>query len=203
MYIPKHFLQTDRAVAIAFMRRYPFAAIVSVVDGMPVATHLPFHIIEEGDQVLLTAHFAKANPQWKGLKEAMVIFSGPHAYISPEHYKQFDSVPTWNYIAVHAWGTVEIVDDRARGRMILEDLIRQSDAAYLSQWAQVSEDYKQKLYKGIVPFSLNVTRLEAKEKLSQNKTIGEQQRIAAALAESSDGAVTEIAGCMNRRLGAE
>ena len=199
MYIPAHFRQQDREAAIAFMQAHPFAIIVSTVDGLPVATHLPFHVIMDGADIILTAHFAKANPQWKNLQEALVIFSGPHAYISPTHYEREQNVPTWNYIAVHAYGTAEIVHDEAAGLSILEDLIRQNEPEYLAQWSGLSPEYKTGMYKGIVPFRIRVTKLDAKEKLSQNKTAFERNHIIAGLQEEADGATRELGDYMKQR----
>lgn len=174
------------------MKRYPFAVIVSNGIDTPVATHLPFHIAVEGDQIVLTAHFAKANPQWKSLSDVLVIFSGPHAYISPGNYEKEENVPTWNYIAVHAYGKAELVTDAEEGFAILEDMMQQSEPEYLAQWERLNEDYKQKLYKGIVPFRIHVTRLDAKEKLSQNKTTTERTNIIDWLSKSEDGAAQQI-----------
>jgi transcriptional regulator len=196
MYIPPHFRQHNHEAAIAFMKRYPFAVIVSSVEGVPVATHLPFHIIEEGDKLILTAHFAKANPQWKTLDNALVIFSGPHAYISPGLYEKQENVPTWNYIAVHAYGKVQLVTDNDEGFAILESMMQQSEPAYLEQWASLSPDYKMRLFKGIMPFRLYVERIDAKEKLSQNKTGIERGNIIDALSVQGDSAAQDIATYM-------
>lgn len=197
MYIPHHFRQGDRAQAIAFMKQHPFATIVSSVEGRPLATHLPFHVINNGEELILTAHFARANPQWKHLEEILVIFQGPHAYISPQHYTKEENVPTWNYIAVHAYGKGEIVTDYSKGMAILEDMMQQSEPGFLEQWSRLSPDYKHKLYKGIVPFEVKVTGLDAKQKLSQNKTEEERLRIMAALAGEEDTAAHEIASYMH------
>ena len=199
MYIPAHFRQHDREAAVAFMKAHSFAVIVSSVDGTPVATHLPFHIELSGEEIILTAHFAKANPQWKTLKEVLIIFSGPHAYISPAHYEREQNVPTWNYIAVHAYGTAEIVEGEAAGLAILEDMMLQSEPAYLAQWNHLSPEYRAGLFKGIVPFRVVVSRLDAKEKLSQNKTAGERQHIITALGQADDGAGQELAAYMRDR----
>src|SRR6185503_6830 len=96
---------TDRQEIISFMQRYSFAAIVTTIDEAPYATHLPFLVKEENNKVILQAHFAKANPQWKEItaKTSLVIFTEPHAYISPSNYETEKVVPTWNYIAVHAY----------------------------------------------------------------------------------------------------
>ena len=181
------------------MRAHPFAIIVSGSDPAPIATHLPFHLKMEGDEIILTAHFAKANPQWKNLAEVLVIFSGPHAYISPQHYEQEQNVPTWNYIAVHAYGTAVIVKEENEGISILEELIQQSEPAFLTQWERLSTDYKNRLYKGIVPFRIRVTRIDAKEKLSQNKKPEERMQIIAALHQDADAAARDLAGHMEAR----
>ncbi len=201
MYIPSHFRQADPRAAVAFMKQHPFAVIVSNGVDAPLATHLPFHVAEKGREIILTAHFAKGNPQWKSLKEALVIFSGPHAYISPALYEMQENVPTWNYIAVHAYGLVELVADEAAGFAILEEMMQQSEPAYLAQWAALSVDYKMRLFKGIVPFRIRVTKLEAKEKLSQNKTAGERTAIIDALGASDDGAAQDISKFMATRDG--
>jgi len=116
MYLPHHFTQTDTATLVAFMRQYAFATIVSEVDGKPCASHLPF-VVEwkEDGTIQLLAHFAKANPQWQTLEgqTALVIFNEPHAYISPSLYDKELSVPTWNYIAVHAYGHDTLITEEA------------------------------------------------------------------------------------------
>jgi transcriptional regulator len=191
MYIPAHFRQHDRQAAIAFMRQYPFALLVSNGEAAPIATHLPFHVSENGDEVVLTAHLARANPQWKTLGEALVVFSGPHAYISPAHYEKEENVPTWNYIAVHAYGKVELVQDEAEGYAILEEMMQQSEPEYLAQWERLSTKYREGLFKGIMPFRMLVTRIDGKEKLSQNKTATERDNIIRSLQVSEDGAARE------------
>ncbi len=111
MYVPGHFRVDDPETLRAFMRAHAFATLVTVVDGAPFATHVPFLVDdakggEEAAGLVLRAHVARANPQWRTLEEqdALVIFSGPHAYVSPAWYGAAESVPTWNYTAVHAYG---------------------------------------------------------------------------------------------------
>src|ERR1700733_5703276 len=112
MYIPSFNKFEDRQQVIAFMQRYSFATIVSVKDNIPVATHLPFLVKVEDDKVILRAHFAKANPQAKDSigQQVLVIFAEPHAYISPKNYEKAENVPTWNYLAVHAYGQCTLLD---------------------------------------------------------------------------------------------
>jgi transcriptional regulator len=178
----------DKKQALAFMQTYPFATIINTKENYPLATHLPFAVKEVAGQLQLTAHFAKANKQWELLEQAisLVIFQEPHAYISPQHYNKRQNVPTWNYVAVHAYGQARIVTDHVQGFAILEDLIQNSEAAYQQQWESLDFAYKKAMYEGIVPFVVEVTNLEAKVKLSQDKKADERSRIAAALSSSEN-----------------
>lgn len=202
MYTPTHFAQTDTATLVAFMRRFSFATIVSQVAERPFATHLPFVVEHSEDgQVTLLAHFAKANPQWQNLEvqTALVIFSEPHAYISPSLYEKELNVPTWNYVAVHAYGQATLITDEAQAFELLEKQMQTFEKEYLIQWSGLPQEYKNAMVKGIVAFRLNVSQLEGKEKLSQNKKAGERERIIAHLAESPDGAARQIAELMQQK----
>src|SRR3981189_1385300 len=146
---------------------------------MPVATHLPFLLdAGRGPYGTLMAHMARANLQWKtfnGEQEALVIFQGPHAYISPSWYEVELSVPTWNYAAVHAYGILEIIEDNAVLYDLLKALIQTHEARFERPWDfQLPDDYLQKMMRGIVGFEIQITRLEGKFKMSQNRTAGEQ-----------------------------
>lgn len=198
MYIPKINELKDHDRILAFMQRYSFATVITSVDGKPVATHLPFTIREEAETVVLAAHFARANPQWQSFngQDVLVIFQGPHAYISPQHYEHAQNVPTWNYIAVHAYGKAHIVTDEAQGYAILEALMQQSEPAFLHQWATLPDHYREGLFKGIVPFEITVTELQAKHKISQNKTARERGQIISALENDADTAAKDIAAYM-------
>ena len=112
MYIPKPFEQQDLEKSIAFMNAYNFAIIVSTQNEIPIATHLPFIVEEKNSEILLLSHISKANPQWNTFidKEVLVIFSEPHAYISPSLYEHTQNVPTWNYLAVHAYGKIKLAE---------------------------------------------------------------------------------------------
>lgn len=202
MYTPTHFAQTDTATLVAFMRRFSFATIVSQVAERPFATHLPFVVEHSEDgQVTLLAHFAKANPQWQNLEvqTALVIFSEPHAYISPSLYEKELNVPTWNYVAVHAYGQATLITDEAQAFELLEKQMQTFEKEYLIQWSGLPQEYKNAMVKGIVAFRLNVSQLEGKEKLSQNKKAGERERIIAHLAESPDGAARQMAELMQQK----
>jgi len=149
--------------------------------------------------VLIRGHVAKANPHWQYLQadpHSLVIFHGPHAYISPSNYEIRESVPTWNYGAVHAYGEVRTYSAPAELLSMLHDLIPTFEAAYGEQWASLSESYRQRMLSHIVGFEIAVTRLEAKFKLSQNRTRQEQQNIIESLSTSSDSAVSGTARLM-------
>jgi transcriptional regulator len=187
----------DKQQALAFMQAYPFATIINTKDNYPHATHLPFVVKEVAGQLQLTAHFAKANEQWKLLEDttSLVIFQEPHAYISPAHYNKNQSVPTWNYVAVHAYGKAKVITDKALGFAVLEDLIQASEAAYQQQWEALDPAYKKAMYEGIVPFVVEVAKLEANAKLSQDKKADERSRISATL-RNSDSKVEKTIGDM-------
>ena len=199
MYIPEHFRVRDHADAVAFIRANPFAILVSnTIDG-PFATHLPVVIRENGDQLVLRGHVAKANPHWRYLEKdanCLTIFHGPHAYISPSNYTTRETVPTWNYSAVHAYGDARIFPAPQDLLSILHDLIPTFEAAYAEQWASLSQDYRDRMLSHIVGFEIAVTRLEAKFKLSQNRTQEEQQNIIESLGASSDTAISGTARLM-------
>lgn len=198
MYIPSHFSFSEQGSVAAFMRRFNFAAIVSQVDELPFATHLPFVVEEEATQIRLLAHFAKANPQWKNLEEqtALVIFSEPHAYISPSLYEKEQNVPTWNYVAVHAYGTPRLILEEKPAFDLLEKQMQAFEGEYLAQWTRLSPDYKNAMVKGIVAFEMRVEKLEAKWKLSQNKKPREQENIMSHLLEKEDSTAREIGELM-------
>jgi len=200
MYIPKQNLITDEQEAISFMQRYSFATIVTVTDSIPSATHLPFVVSQRDGKILLTSHFAKANPQAGELLAGnpLVIFAKPHAYISPKHYESEKSVPTWNYIAIHAYGKASLIDNPETKAQLLEQTIKFYEADYLKQWNNLPQDFKLNMMKGIVGFEIVVDELQAKKKLSQNKTEKERQSIINELSNKPDTVEQEIAAYMSR-----
>ncbi len=188
MYIPKHYEIKDKEDIIAFMQKYSFASIITSKNNIPIATHLPFIVREKDNQIVLTSHFAKANPQWKDIldNKVLIVFSEPHAYISPKYYTSNINVPTWNYIAVHVYGKGTIITDEDQSFSLLENMINNYEAAYKPQWDALSKDYKLKMLHGIIPFEITVTDIQAKKKLSQNKTEVERQNIISAFEKSND-----------------
>lgn len=186
------------------MQRYSFATLVNVADGLPVATHLPFLVEQRGDEVMLSSHLAKANHQFNDLLtgKSLVIFTEPHAYIAPKLYEKELNVPTWNYIAIHAYGEAQIVESEADQLQELERMISFYDTAYLKQWSGLPLDYKLKLCKGIVMFKIKVTDLQGKKKLSQNRTETDRQSIINAFSHSNDVNQQTIADYMSKDLAA-
>lgn len=200
MYIPSLNSMSNPTEILAFMQRFSFGTIITAQDNLPIATHLPFLVSMHGEQIILTSHFAKANEQWKSLENSkvLVIFSEPHAYISPQHYEKELNVPTWNYMAVHAYGQGRLVVDETQVRKVLEATIDNYEAAYRAQWNGLPEEYKVAMSKGIIAFEIVVTDLQGKKKLSQNKTALEQERIIDALSKSENSSEKLIADYMKK-----
>lgn len=200
MYIPKINLLDDKQEAISFMQRYSFATVVTVKNGIPSATHLPFLVSLRDNELVLTSHFAKANPQADELIDGnpLVIFAEPHAYISPKHYDSEKSVPTWNYIAIHAYGKAVLIESAEATAKLLEQTIHFYEDAYLKQWNGLPADYKLKLMNGIVGFEIVVTELQGKKKLSQNRSAVEKERIITDLSTNPDSAARSVADYMDK-----
>jgi len=209
LYIPEFNRVEDHTIAIAFIRANPFAILVSTTDGGPFATHLPLLIDESDDQITLRGHVAKANPHWQMIgqeeaHESLVIFHGPHAYVSPTLYEIRESVPTWNYAAVHVYGKGRVLTDESAARQVLEDLTAQFDSSYTEQWNSFNDEYRDRMQRHIVAFEITATRVETKFKLSQNRTKLEQENVIRALAENSDSAISGVAALMRQHgLGVE
>lgn len=181
MYIPNAFRMEEKVALLAFMRQNSFATLVSTVNGSPFASHLPLSIEENGDKITIRGHFAKANSHWRAHEkggEILVIFQGPHAYISPSQYEATEAVPTWNYIAVHAYGEIRLLPAGEETTATLEQLFDSFDASFHTQWQSLSDKYKQGMLNGIVAFEIVVSRLEGKAKLSQNRSVADQTSVA-------------------------
>jgi transcriptional regulator len=203
MYIPRHYRQEDQAVLLRFMQQYSFATLVTARDTVPTATHIPVIAEQGGDELFLYSHIARANKQWEQFAgtKSLIIFQEPHAYISPGHYEKELNVPTWNYVAVHAYGLIEIIAESDEVIRILEKMIQFYEPAYAAQWSRLPADYKERMAKGIVCFRMRVSELQGKEKLSQNKTATEIRNIIGELSHSSSATERELAGIMADRFG--
>jgi transcriptional regulator len=174
MYLPPQFNAKNRADAADVVRQYAFASLISNdEDGVPFVTHLPLHLVEQGDDWTLLGHCAKPNPHWRYLQarpQAVVTFMGPHAYMSPKVYPDLARVPTWNYLAVHCVVTARIVDEPAAKDALLKKLIGDHEPPYAQQWRDLGTDYQHKMLAGIVAFELKVDKLECKLKVNQHRT---------------------------------
>lgn len=205
MYIPKPYHEDNADTLVAFMRANSFATLVSSLDGMLWATHLPLVVADQDGSVTLTGHLAKPNPHWQafGADESLVIFNGPHAYVSPSLYEKAESVPTWNYVAVHAYGIPHAItydENPQRLQAMLEGMIDQYDGAYQAQWRSLSDKFRRGMMSGIVGFELTVTRLEGKYKLSQNRSQTDQRRVAQAMLQRADPVERGVGETMERLL---
>ena len=201
MYIPEFNRVRDHADTVSFVKANPFAILVSASDNGPFATHIPILLREADNQTVLHGHMAKANPHWELLQkgqESLAIFHGPHAYISPSLYESRESVPTWNYAAVHLYGEPTLFTDEESLRATLVRMINTFESSYMAQWSELSEQYQSRMMKHIVGFDIKVKRLEAKFKLSQNRTKGEQAQVIQSLNQSEDSNVSGVAHLMQQ-----
>jgi transcriptional regulator len=173
MYIPGDFRLTEYSELVAFMKRYSFGTLVTVHDGEPFASHLPFLVDHDrGASGVLRVHLARANPQWRDLAAgapALVIFQGPHRYITPSWYIDEQNVPTWNYAVVHAYGAARQIEDMEETLALLRDLAQVNEAEFAEQWRfDPADEWIRSLVPGIVAFEIEITRLEG--------TVGKPQR---------------------------
>ncbi|MBM3224101.1 MAG: FMN-binding negative transcriptional regulator [Candidatus Tectomicrobia bacterium] len=207
MYMPKHFHEPDLATLHDLMQSYNFATVVTQHEGAPFATHTPLILApDEGPYGTLYGHIARANPQWRAFEagqEALIIFQGPHTYVSPSWYEEELSVPTWNYTAVHAYGIPRLVTDHAEFSTLLETLVRTHESQFPKPWPfQLPADYVHKMMRGIVGFGMQITRLEGKYKLSQNRSRTDQEHVAATLQQSADPLSRDVGLLMQQRQAA-
>jgi transcriptional regulator len=179
MYTPKHFEQTSASTLWDFIAEHAFGTLLAIVDGAPMLSHLPF--LPDREAGVLHCHVARANPHWQAIArspQALVIFAGPHAYVSPTWYAERGGVPTWNYAVVHVHGWSQAVDDAERTRKHVEALAAKYERGRPAPWVP---DYDTRRLAGIVGIDIRVTRLEGKFKLSQNRSEHDRARVMAAL----------------------
>lgn len=202
MYVPEIFAVEDRETLYDVIRDNGFGLLVGQVDGGPFATHLPFLL--DGD--VLVAHMARANPHWRAFAdggEVLCVFQGPHAYVSPSWYTVENAVPTWNYAAVHVYGTPQIVEDPQEAYADQEKLVAYYETGFEEPWrlADRDRDFVDGMIRAIVNFRIPIDRIEGKFKLSQNRPDQDRENVIAALAESADAAVAACGALMASRRG--
>ncbi len=206
MYTPAHFAEADVGKLHAAIEAYSFATLVSQQDGELTASHLPLLLKREGGTGqlgTLVGHMAKANSQWQPAagNEVLAIFAGPHAYISPTWYEDEKTVPTWNYVAVHAYGRLELVKDSQEKLDILRQTVHVYERNMPVPWTVPEpSEFLARLVDQIVAFQIPLGRLEGKWKLNQNHPLARRQRVIAALRSRPDEASQEIAGMMEERM---
>lgn len=205
MYSPPYNRVEDRAELLEFMRANSFALLMSATGGTPLASHLPVTLADGAGGIVIHSHMARNNPQWQEFfdDEVLVVFSGPHAYVSPRWYEARERVPTWNYAAVHAYGTVALTEDRAVKHAAQRALVAELDPQWLPEFDSLRPAYVQNMLEGIVTFDIAVTRLETRWKLSQNRGRREQELIAAELERSADASARALAALTRKHYVAE
>jgi transcriptional regulator len=205
MYLPRLFHEQDPQRLFAFMRRHSFATLVTVEDGVPFASHLPV-LVEpgpEGTQGRLLAHMARANPQWRSFsqeRDVLVIFQGPHTYVSPSWYLTEPNVPTWNYAVVHAYGRPRLIEAPEECLRILRESVSTYESGFEKPWTleQVG-DYARKLLPGIAAFELRLSRIEGKFKLNQNRAPEDRRAVMERLERSEDPEQRAVGMLMRER----
>jgi transcriptional regulator len=206
MYVPNTFAEADPAEIAALMRATSFAALATSVDGCPVATHLPLLLDDTGGRPgKLLGHVARANDHWKsfdGETEALAVFSGPHAYISPSWYESANMVPTWNYAAVHAYGRPQVIEDTDAVLELLAQLVGTYESDATGNWSMAKSDpaLMRGMTKGVVAFEMPIERIEAKWKMSQNRKREDAAGAIAGLRKLGGADNDAVAAAMEQRL---
>lgn len=202
MYIPAAFREARPEVLHELIRQHSFGTLVSRVDGELFATHLPFLLDpDRGPCGTLRTHMARANPHWRAFGEApevLVLFQGPHAYVSPTWYATPVAVPTWNYAAVHAYGRAEVIDKPEALRALVDETVRAYEGPSDAPWSTERLDgaLVDKLLENIVGFEIPVDRLEGKLKFNQNRSLADREGVIAALLQQGDAQSIEVAEFM-------
>lgn len=211
MYLPDHFRVDDLSMLDALAERDPFATLVTVVDGAPFATQLPVLYAREGDRVVLRGHWARPNGQWRGAagQTALAILHGPHAYVSPTWYAdRAKRVPTWNYLAAHLYGAVELhgadaadPDGRDALRAIVEALSRRFEGGREDAWRMAETgEIGERMLAGIVGFTMRVERIELKAKLHDHHPVENRVGVIEGLRRVGGEQARAVADEMQRRL---
>jgi transcriptional regulator len=201
MYIPPAFRVADTSKLAAFIQRNSFATLVSHDGTAPFASHLPmlFYPVA-GSHGTLVSHMARANPQWQHFAsggEVLVIFHGPHSYISPSWYQTELAVPTWNYATVHAYGVPTVISEHERVVSLLRKMVSAYESGFEKPWpGNLPDDYRDKQMRGIVAFEIPVNRIEGKFKLGQNRSAEDTQGVFDALSRADDPDARAVARMM-------
>ncbi len=205
MYTPEYFTEDDPDRISELLAGYGFGLVVTVdAEGLPYANHLPLlHDPSSGPRGTIFGHMARANPQWRQFspeRDVLAVFSGPHAYVSPSWYETYPSVPTWNYAAVHVYGRPRIIDDPAGARAVLQRLVERYESDLETPWRMdLPRRYETSMLRAIVAFEIEISRLEGKFKLSQNRDEVDRRNVAARLDELGFDDAKAVARLMRQR----
>jgi transcriptional regulator len=204
VYLPPAFTETREDALIAHIERHDFAMLVTRSAEALIVSQIPFLLERRDGRLFLQGHLARPNPQvvdFDGETEALAMFAGPHAYISPRWYETGPAVPTWNYASVHAYGPARRIDDPEWLREVVRRLSERHEAREPTPWRMedLPEPYVQAMLNGIVGVELAVARLEGKFKLSQNRPAGDRPRIISALDARGDSESAAVAALMRNR----
>ena len=204
MYIPPAFVETEQVRLFDLIEQHSFGLLVSQHNGEPVVSHLPFLLDRTAaPHGRLIGHMARANSQWRHADggPVLVVFSGPHAYISPSWIGENNIVPTWNYVAVHAMGELRATHDRPRLLEIVEQTVERYESSQSSPWSfDASTDFAGKLAELIVGFEIDLTRIEGKWKLSQNHSDQRQAAVVTGLQQTGSPGPLAVADLMQANL---
>ncbi|WP_202078953.1 FMN-binding negative transcriptional regulator [Caldalkalibacillus salinus] len=201
MYIPSDFKVKDETMTYDIIKEHSFATLFSQHDGIPFATHLP--LILNKENTYLYGHFARPNPQWKDIKNQIVlaIFHGPHCYISPSWYETKQAVPTWNYVTVHVYGEVELLEDENELMDSLHQMVLKyegTDNSYRLQ--DVDTEFLSGMNKGVQGFRIKINKIEGKAKLSQNHSVQRQELVINQLEQIPNTDEQQISSLMKANL---
>lgn len=192
MYIPRHFNENDTEKLAALIDQHAFGVLVTVSEGRPFASHIPFLYDREANALL--GHVARANPQWRHFSngaDVMVLFQGPHAYVSPSWYLA-PGVPTWNYAVAHVYGSAQAVDDPSRIKRIVEQLTEKYERNNRPPWTPA---YDERLLQAIVGIEIRIKEVQGKFKLGQNRSAADREAVASKLeatGSASDAALARL-----------
>lgn len=201
MYIPEYFKIEDKETIYDYIKKYSFATLFSQHNGKPYATHLP--LLMNKDEHALYGHIARANKQWQDWidQQILVVFQGPHCYISPSYYETNKAVPTWDYVSIHVYGKIELINEKNRVLNFLNDLVNKyekSDSPY--NYQDLDPVSIEEMMKELVAFKLTITNIEAQAKLSQNQSIERQEFIIKHLESSDEQNDRQVADLMRKNL---
>ncbi|NNV01711.1 FMN-binding negative transcriptional regulator [Brevibacillus sp. MCWH] len=201
MYIPAQFLIKDVTVAYQVIQENSFATLFSLHHGMPFATHLPLLLNKE--QTYLYGHFARPNPQWHDIQQQTVlaVFHGSHCYISSAWYETNQAVPTWNYVTVHVYGHVELIEDEHELMRSMHDMVvkyEAPDSPYRLE--DVDAELLSAMNKGVQGFKIKIEKIEGKAKLSQNHSRHRQELVIKQLEQIPSPNEQQIASLMKENL---